>query len=74
MPNEVYSGNVQFTLNGIKSKVVVNNSPRFVVLEVIHDDSVSVDIENVSEWFVALSWRHVDKLKSLSRIALINGT
>lgn len=62
---EVYAGNIQIALSGIKGKVVVVDSPRLVVLKIVHDDAVAVHVEDVGKSFVAPLRHHIDKLSSL---------
>lgn len=62
---KVYASNIQIALNRIKAEVVVVDSPRLVLLEVIHNDAGAINIEDVGESFVAPIRHHIDKLSSL---------
>jgi hypothetical protein len=63
VPLEVHTGNIQIALQGIKGEIVVADSPRSLVFEVVYDDSVAVDVGNVSESFTALFRHNINKLQ-----------
>lgn len=62
MPLEVDSLNVEIALYGIIAEVVVADTPRLPRTVIINDNSVAVDVYDVSKSFFTLLPLCVDKL------------